>query len=117
MEEPLCTYNSYEVYKCICEEFSKSKPPYEGVIKSLQEMISQYDPVFRDTWRFVLRFLSLIADVNTKVLFLINDYDLIALSSYDFYCFLGYSIQAYRIPLGRHGYLEAFHRPFDINDN
>jgi hypothetical protein len=26
-----------------------------------------YEPVYRDTWRFVLGFLSLIAEVNTKL--------------------------------------------------
>ena len=67
MEEPLCTFKLYETFKCICEELPKTKAPYDGIVRSVQELIMQYDPVYRDTWRFVLSFLSLIAEVNTKL--------------------------------------------------
>jgi hypothetical protein len=45
----------------------KSKAPFKDVIKSLQEIFLQYEPVYRDTWRFIIRFLALIAEVNTKL--------------------------------------------------
>jgi len=67
MEEPLCTFKNYEVFKFICEEIPKNKTSQDNIVKSLQEIIIQYDPVYRDTWRFVLRFLGLIAEVNTKL--------------------------------------------------
>lgn len=67
MEEPLCTFAKYEVFKCIGEDMPKQKAPWERVVKSIQEIMMQYEPVHRDTWRFVLRFLSLIAEVNTKL--------------------------------------------------
>jgi hypothetical protein len=57
----------YPMFKVICEELPKSKAPHEGIISSLQEMFLQYNPVYRDTWRFILRFLSLIGESNSKL--------------------------------------------------
>ena len=67
MEEPLCTFKLYETFKFICEELPKNKAPYDNIVNTLQELMMNYDPVYRDTWRFVLRFLAVIAEVNTKL--------------------------------------------------
>jgi len=39
MEQPLCKFEKYDIFKCICEEIPKNKAPYDQIIKSLQEMI------------------------------------------------------------------------------
>ena len=67
MEEPLCTFEMYPLFKFLCDEMQTAKSPYDSIIKSLQEVMIQYPPVYRDTWRFVLTFLSVIADSNPKL--------------------------------------------------
>lgn len=67
MEEPLCTFEMYPLFKFLCDEMQTAKAPYDSIIKSLQEVMIQYPPVYRDTWRFVLTFLSVIADSNPKL--------------------------------------------------
>ena len=67
MEEPLCTYDKYPMYKILCEEMPNTKAPLDNLVRSLQELMIQYEPVFRDTWKFILRFLALIAKSNSKL--------------------------------------------------
>ena len=35
MEEPLCKFDRYDIFKCICEEIPKTKPPFNNLIKSI----------------------------------------------------------------------------------
>lgn len=71
MQEPLCTFEKYDMYKVICEELpaaSSSRPPsYESILKCLVEMLLSYDQVHRQTWRFLLHFLESIAHCNPKL--------------------------------------------------
>lgn len=45
MEEPLCSYELYPMYKVICECLPSSTVPHEGIIKSVSEVIIQSDSV------------------------------------------------------------------------
>lgn len=67
MEEPLCTFEMYPMFKVICEGLPTSTAPHEGILMSLSAMLIQCDSVHRETWRFVLRFLSLIGQSNSKL--------------------------------------------------
>jgi len=35
MEQPLCKFDLYDIYKSICEEIPKTKPPYDNLVKTL----------------------------------------------------------------------------------
>ena len=67
MEEPLCTFEKYSIFKVVCEEMASQKAPFDGIVNSVSELLLQYDPVYRDTWRFILKFLALLGEVNSKV--------------------------------------------------
>ena len=39
MEQPLCKFDLYDIYKSICEEIPKTKAPYDPLVKTLQKLI------------------------------------------------------------------------------
>jgi hypothetical protein len=67
MEEPLCSFDKYPMFKVICECLTTSTVHYEGIVKSVIEILLQLEPVYRETWRFVLHLLALIAQLNPKL--------------------------------------------------
>lgn len=62
----MCRFEYYPMFKVICECLA-SPGSSEGIIKSVAEIIIQYDTVHRETWRFVLWLLYQISVANDKL--------------------------------------------------
>jgi hypothetical protein len=55
------------VYKIIAEEISTSTPPHEGIMFNLKDLMIVYNPVYRETWRLLLKILKTVSDTNPKL--------------------------------------------------
>lgn len=65
MDEPLCTFEKYPMFKVICECITGGQQ--DGIMRSITEIFLLYDPVHRETWRFVLWLLYHISEANDKL--------------------------------------------------
>ncbi|CDW76821.1 rho gtpase-activating protein 1-like isoform 2 [Stylonychia lemnae] len=60
MEEPLCTYKGYKKFKKICERLYLDS--IDKIIKHIQQVISEMEPVYQQTWKFILHFFFVITE-------------------------------------------------------
>ncbi|CDW79414.1 rho gtpase activating protein [Stylonychia lemnae] len=64
MEEPLCTYQYFPLFKKICENLSKTMN-FEEIIEQVKNLILLQDNIYQETWKFLIKLLKNLT--NTKV--------------------------------------------------
>lgn len=67
MEEPLCQFPKYPMFRLVCQDLPYSKAPHDGLVNSLASILADYDEVHYLTWRFVIEYLFVIGQCNAKL--------------------------------------------------